>query len=57
VRAQVDLFMPGIAKDGEYKNKVDDTLLTSLHAEEGISLGEIQRSAMKVLRICNKYIN
>lgn len=49
VRAQVDLFMPG----GERVNpkmKPDGTLLASYGKPEGITLGEMQRSAMNVLR-------
>ena len=49
VRAQVDLFMPG----GERVNpkmKPDGTLLASYGKPEGITLGEMQRCAMNVLR-------
>lgn len=49
VRAQVDLFMPG----GERVNpkmKPDGTLLASYGKPEGITLGEMQRSAMNVLK-------
>lgn len=48
VRAQVDVLMPGGGRSG--KRKPDGTLLESLGKKEGITLGEIQRSAMNVLR-------
>jgi len=48
VRAQVDVLMPGskthLGAEG------DDSLLDSFNKENGISLAEIQRSAMHVLR-------
>ena len=48
VRAQVDVLMPGgihfFAKSG------DNTLLESYEKEDGITLGEMQRTAMNVLK-------
>ena len=48
VRAQVDVLMPGglhfFAKGG------DNTLLESYEKEDGITLGEMQRTAMNVLK-------
>lgn len=49
VRAQVDLLMPGGPRVCVIK-KPDGTLLKTLGKEEGITLGEIQRSAMNILR-------
>ncbi len=55
VRAQVDVFMPGAPNFGKYKRKSDGTLLKSLNGEDGITLGELQRSAKNVLKICIKH--
>ncbi len=49
VRAQVDLLMPGGPRVCLIK-KPDGTLLKTLGQSEGITLGEIQRSAMNILR-------
>lgn len=49
VRAQVDLLMPGGPRVCLIK-KPDGTLLKTLGKQEGITLGEIQRSAMNILR-------
>jgi beta-glucosidase len=55
VRAQVDLFMPGAPymPPGEtsYTRKSDGTLLASLGKPYGITLGEMQRCAMNVLKM------
>ncbi len=49
VRAQVDVLMPGGGRTG--KNKTPDgTLLASYGKVEGITLGEMQRTAANVLR-------
>ncbi|MBP5167020.1 MAG: glycoside hydrolase family 3 protein [Oscillospiraceae bacterium] len=50
VRAQVDVFMPGNQTFGEKEYASDGTLLASLGKPGGITRGEIQRSAMNVLR-------
>ena len=55
VRAQVDVFMPGAPNFGKYKRKSDGTLLKSLNSEDGITLGELQRSAKNVLKLCIKH--
>jgi beta-glucosidase len=47
IRAQVDLFMPG--GDRITNHKPDGTLLKSYGTLEGITLGEIQRSAINIL--------
>ncbi len=49
VRAQVDLLMPGGGRTGVNK-KPDGTLLKTYGKEEGITLGEMQRGAMNILR-------
>ncbi len=49
VRAQVDLLMPGGPRVAIIK-KPDGTLLKTLGKPDGITLGEIQRSAMNILR-------
>lgn len=48
VRAQVDLFMPG--GDRITNGKPDGTIMKSYGKENGITLGELQRSAMNILR-------
>ena len=48
VRAQIDLFMPGGPR--VTNRKPDGTLLSSLGKPFGITIGEIQRSAMNVLK-------
>lgn len=49
VRAQVDVLMPGGASRLPLRIS-DGTLLKTFGKEEGITLGEMQRSAMNVLR-------
>lgn len=56
VRAQVDVFMPGAANRGLYKGKSDGTVLKSLKSKDGLTIGELQRSAKNVLRLCVKYM-
>ena len=48
VRSQVDVLMPGGKRVG--KRKPDRTLLETLGKKGGITLGELQRTAMNVLR-------
>lgn len=48
VRAQVDVFMPGGKRTG--KRKPDGTLLESLGKQDGITVAELQRTAMNVLK-------
>jgi beta-glucosidase len=50
VRAQVDVFMPGDKRVA--KGKPDGTLLATYGKPEGITLGEMQRTAMNVLNMC-----
>lgn len=52
VRAQVDLLMPGGGRLN--KRKPDGTLLETLGKADGITLGELQRTAINVL---NSVIN
>ena len=56
VRAQVDVFMPGSARVGKLKGKSDGSVIASLNAQNGITRGELQRSAMNVLRVCLKML-
>lgn len=54
VRSQVDVFMPGGWFDhvsGEFDQVAQASLLTSLAQPEGISLGEVQRTARNVLQL------
>lgn len=55
IRAQVDVFMPGSANMGFYKGKSDGSLLKSLSKPAGITLAEVQRSAVNILNYCIKY--
>ncbi len=55
VRAQVDVLMPGGPRVSVIK-RPDGTLLKTYGKEGGITLGEMQRSAMNVLRFCMKLI-
>lgn len=50
VRAQVDVLMPGGKRTG--KKKPDKTLLVTYGKPDGITLGELQRTAQNVLRFC-----
>lgn len=50
VRAQVDVFMPGDKRVS--KGKPDGTLLATYGKPEGITLGEMQRTAINVLNFC-----
>ena len=56
VRAQVDVFMPGSARVGKLKGKSDGSVIASLNAQNGLTRGELQRSAMNVLRVCLKLL-
>ncbi|MEW1835410.1 glycoside hydrolase family 3 N-terminal domain-containing protein [Microbacterium sp. NPDC079995] len=52
VRAQVDVLMPGgVKKDGAPQAYADTTILDSLARAEGITRGELQRTARNVLRL------
>lgn len=55
VRVQVDIFMPGAANFGKYKGKSDGTILKSLKSKDGLTIGELQRSAKNVLKLCIKH--
>lgn len=50
VRAGVDVLMPGGPRTG--KTVPDGTLKKSMRAENGVTFGELQRTAMHVLRMC-----
>lgn len=49
VRAQVDVLMPGGGRTG--KRKPDGTLLKTYGKSDGITLGEMQRTAKNVIRL------
>lgn len=53
VRAQVDVLMPG-AGPGSRAPVYDPTLLSSLDREDGITRGEVFRSAMNTLRFVTR---
>lgn len=56
VRAQVDVLMPGGKRAGKGRSTPDKTLLQSYGKKDGITLGEMQRSAKNVLRaVMNSY--
>ena len=48
IRAQVDVLMPGCQSSMDAG--MDDTVLQSLHKENGLTIGELQRSASNVLK-------
>ena len=50
VRAQIDVFMPGGSRTHHIIKRKDKTLLASYGKDGGITLGEMQRCAMNVLR-------
>ncbi|MDO4847947.1 MAG: glycoside hydrolase family 3 C-terminal domain-containing protein [Clostridiaceae bacterium] len=52
VRAQVDVLMPGAKTAISKSAESDGTLLETYGKDEGITLGEMQRSAKNVLRMC-----
>lgn len=54
VRASVDVLMPGGKRTG--KEKPDGTLLKTFGKTDGITSGEMQRTAMRVLKLCLEYI-
>ena len=55
VRGSVDVFMPGGKRTG--KRKPDGTLLKTFGKTDGITSGEMQRTAMRVLKLCMDYID
>jgi len=52
IRAQVDVLMPG--GSGHNIREGDDSLEKSFHSPDGITLGEMQRCARNVLKLCLK---
>ena len=52
VRAQVDVLMPGGKAFGCFES--DDSLQRSFESPDGITLGELQRGAKNVLRLCER---
>ena len=51
VRAGVDVLMPGDMERFARRYRADETLLETLGRPEGITLGELQRSARRVLKL------
>ncbi len=51
VRAGVDVLMPGDASKTAKGYKSDGTLLETLGTPDGITLGELQRTAKRVLTL------
>lgn len=57
VRAQVDVLMPGVnGRFGSTKHP-DKTLFETLGKADGITLGEVQRTAKNVLTLCLDYVD
>ena len=54
VRAGVDVLMPGDWKRHAHRYRSDGTLLDTLGQSEGITLAELQRTAMRVLQLVLK---
>ena len=52
VRSQVDVLMPGARTAVSKTAENDGTLLKTYEKDDGITLGEMQRSAKNVLRVC-----
>ncbi|MDE6474680.1 MAG: glycoside hydrolase family 3 C-terminal domain-containing protein [Clostridia bacterium] len=57
VRAGVDVFMPGNHSRTSGKYKSDGTLLATLNKKDGITRGELERTAKRTLNICLKISN
>lgn len=54
VRSQVDVYMPGSFKRTEKKYKPDNSLLETIGLKNGITRGELERSAINVLNMILK---
>ena len=54
VRSQVDVYMPGSFKKTEKKYKTDNSLLETIGLKNGITRGELERSAINVLNMILK---
>lgn len=54
VRSQVDVYMPGSFKRTEKKYKTDNSLLETIGLKNGITRGELERSAINVLNMILK---
>lgn len=54
VRSQVDVLMPGGIKHTERKYKVDGSLLKTIGKKDGITRGELERTAKNVLNLIIK---
>ena len=56
IRAHVNVFMPGVDNFGKYKGKVDGSVAESVTSDAGITIGELQQNAKRVLEFCLKKI-
>ena len=56
VRSGNNLFMPGSSKIPSKKPKTDGSIEKSLKADDGLSLGELQRNAKQILTYCLRHI-
>jgi len=54
VRSQVDVYMPGSFKKTEKKYKPDKSLLETVGLKNGLTRGELERSAINVLNMILK---
>lgn len=54
VRSQVDVYMPGSFKRTEKKYKPDNSLLETIGLKNGVTRGELERSAINVLNMILK---
>ena len=54
VRSQVDMYMPGSFKKTEKKYKPDKSLLETVGLKNGLTRGELERSAINVLNMILK---
>lgn len=54
IRSQVDVYMPGSFKRTEKKYKADNSLLETIGLKNGITRGELERSAINVLNMILK---
>ena len=56
IRAHVNVFMPGADNFGKYKGKVDGSVAEAIASPDGITMGELQYNAKRVLEFCMKHI-
>ena len=54
VRGSVDVLMPGGKHFYDHSKASDSTLIATYGQKEGITLGEMQRTAIRVLKVCKE---